>query len=160
MGRSSEKQAAVSAGDVEAEVNQSLGVGGEGVGVELAVAMDVRSGGRVWVGEPLVGLREEVLCAAGAAFGGKRDDGNGWLAEIALRSGEDAVVVDGGDVGVRRGASGMEDLRVEQTRGEECECGGEECAAREGHDRWPSAKGIMRRREEVRRDDRVRQYER
>ena len=111
-------------GDVEAEVEQGVAVGGEGVGVGGFVGLqDPGCGGVGGVGEVIFGFGVEVVGSAGAARSGKGREGDGRLGEIAVCLGEDAVVVDGGDVGTGGGLGlglrlGLR-LGVEEARSEE-----------------------------------------
>ena len=85
-------------GNVETEVEESVAVGGEGVGVGLADALDVGVGGVGWIGPVAFGFGEKVVWCAGAAWRREFSQGNGGLLEIAVRGLKDAVVVDGGHV--------------------------------------------------------------
>lgn len=78
-------------------------MGGEGVGVGLADARDVRVVGVGWVGPVVFGFGEEVVWRAGAAWRGELGEGNGGLLEIVVCGVKDAVVVNGGNVGACRG---------------------------------------------------------
>src|SRR5216683_2344063 len=86
-------------GDVEAQVEECVAVGGEGLGVGCAGPLDVGGLRCGWVGPVVFGLGEEVVRAAWAAFRGERSEWSRGLGEIASGSLENAVVIDGGDVG-------------------------------------------------------------
>lgn len=85
-------------GDVEAEVDEGVAMGGEGVGVWLADARDVRVVGVGWVGPVVFGFGEEVVWCAGTAWRGELGEGNGGLFEVVVCGVKDAVVVNGGYV--------------------------------------------------------------
>ena len=54
-------------GNVETKVEESVAVGGEGVGVGLADALDVGVGGVGWIGPVAFGFGEKVVWCARAA---------------------------------------------------------------------------------------------
>ena len=85
-------------GNIEAEVEECVAVGGEGVGVGLAGSRNVWVGGVGWVGPVVFGFGEEVVRCAGAAWRGEFGEGNGRLLEIAVCGVKDAVVIDSGYV--------------------------------------------------------------
>ncbi len=104
-------------GDEEGEAEKGVGVGAGGLGV------GVGGGGG--------GLGVEVVGGAGCVGDGEGGEGCWGLGEGGVGCGEDAVVVDGGDVGVGGGGGGG--LGEEVGREEGGGGLGEEGAAGEGH---------------------------
>src|SRR5258708_10258761 len=86
-------------GDVEAHVEESVAVGGEGPGVGCAGPVDVGGLRCRWVGPVVCGLGVEVVRGGWAELRGERGEWNRGQGEIASGGLEDAVVIDGGDVG-------------------------------------------------------------
>lgn len=87
-------------GNVEAEVEEGVAVGCEGVGVGLSGALGVGPCGIGCVGPVVFGFGVEVVRCAGASWRREGGEGNWWLLEIAICQMKDAVVVDGGNIGM------------------------------------------------------------
>jgi len=79
-------------------------VRGEGDGVGWAGADEVGSGGCGGVGPVVFGFGVEVVGSAGGAGRGERSEWGRRLSEGAVGGLENAVVVDGGNVGTDRGS--------------------------------------------------------
>ena len=110
-------------GNVEAEVEESVAVGGEGFGIgwaEFGEVGGVGVGGVGFgVGEVVVGLGEVVVFAAGVARREEGGEGDGLFGEVGVSGAEGAVAVDGGHVGARGGVDARLLLGAEEGRGEE-----------------------------------------
>ena len=110
-------------GDVKAQVEEGIAMGGEGFGVGWAGALSVWAIWRGRVGPVVFGLGVEVVRSSWAALCGKCGEWGCWLREVACCRGDDAVVIDGCYVGTRGGFGGWLWGLSRESAGEE-ECGG------------------------------------
>ncbi len=125
-------------GDVEAEVEQGVAVGGEGGRVGGAVwVLGLLSPWAGWVGgvgRVVFGFGVEIVRGAGAAGAEQGGEGDGGLGEVAIGLGEDAIMVDRGDVGAGGGWCWVQGLGGQEIAREEDGSGlGAEGAAVNGH---------------------------
>lgn len=102
--------------NADTEIEQSVAMRRERIWIGLRVCVcDVGAGGVRGIGPVVFGLGVEVVRRAWTARAGKTGERGRGLREILRGAFEDAVVIDGCDVGVRGGLG----LRLQKRRREE-----------------------------------------